>query len=154
MTPIPVPLHALNNLPLAAAIRESAWAFPLLEIVHIAAFATVIGSVMLVEMRVFGLRKVLPLPELGRLGMQVALAAFALAVASGSLLFLCDAAGYVANRAFAVKLGLIALAGTNMVVFHARGSLARPDAVAKAQCALSLLLWLGVISAGRLIGYL
>lgn len=154
MTPVPAPLHALDNLPLAVAIRESAWAFPLLEIVHIAAFATVFGSVILVELRVFGLRRALPLPDLGRLGMQVALAAFALAAASGSLLFLSDAAGYVANRAFTVKLGLIALAGINMVVFHARGSLARPDALAKAQCVLSLALWLGVISAGRLIGYL
>jgi hypothetical protein len=34
-----------------------------------------------------------------------------------------------------------------------RGSLARPDAVAKLQAALSLLLWLGVIGAGRLIAY-
>jgi hypothetical protein len=40
-----------------------------------------------------------------------------------------------------------------MVVFHLRDSLARPDAIARAQAVLSLALWLGVISAGRLIAY-
>jgi hypothetical protein len=147
------PLDALQQLPLAAAIRESTWAFPVLEIIHIAAFAAMIGSVLTVELRVFGLRRSLPLAELGRLGAAIGVTAFAVIAASGSLLFLADAAGYVANPGFAVKLGLIALAAINMVVFHLRGSLAHPDAVAKGQAALSLLLWLGVISAGRMIAY-
>ena len=152
-TPKIVPLDALQHLPLAVAIRESVWAFPLLEIVHIAAFAAMIGSVLMIEMRVFGLGKALPLIDLGQLGAGIALGAFAVVVASGSLLFLTDPGGYIANRVFAVKLGLIALAAINMVVFHVRGALARPDAVAKLQAALSLLLWLGVIGAGRLIAY-
>ncbi|MDZ7621979.1 MAG: hypothetical protein U5O69_06165 [Candidatus Competibacteraceae bacterium] len=75
-------------------------------------------------------------------------------VASGSLLFLTDPVSYIANPAFAIKLGLIAVAAINMAAFHARGSLARPDAIAKAQAALSLLLWLGVIGAGRMIAYI
>ncbi len=151
--PMVTPIDALQQLPLAVALRESVWAFPLLEIVHIAAFAAMIGSVLTIDMRVFGLRKALPLVELGKLGAGIALVAFAVVGASGSLLFLTDPGGYIANRAFAVKFALIALAGTNMIVFHARGSLARPDVIAKAQAALSLLLWLGVIGAGRLIAY-
>lgn len=147
------PLAALDRLPLAVALRESVWAFPLLEIVHIAAFAAMIGSVLMVELRVFGLRRALPLDELGKLGAAIGVTAFVLIVASGSLLFLSDAAGYIGNRAFVVKLGLITVAAINMLVFHARGSLARPDAVARAQAALSLLLWLGVIAAGRMIAY-
>ena len=147
------PIDALQQLPLAVALRESVWAFPLLEIVHIAAIAAMVGSVLTIDMRVFGLRKALPLVELGKLGAGIAVSAFAVIVASGILLFLTDPVGYIANRAFAIKLGLIALAATNMVAFHARGSLARPDAIAKAQAALSLLLWLGVIGAGRLIAY-
>lgn len=150
----PLALAALDRLPLAVAIRESVWAFPLLEILHIAAFAAMIGTVLTVELRVFGARKRIPLVELGRLGVSIALVAFALIVISGSLLFLSDASGYLANRAFTLKLGLIALAGINMIVFHVRGSLVREDRVARMQSALSLLLWLGVISAGRLIAYL
>jgi hypothetical protein len=149
----PIPVDVLARLPLAVAIRESVWAFPLLEIVHIAAFAAMIGSVLMVELRVFGLRRALPLDELGKLGAAIGVSAFALIVASGSLLFLSDATGYIGNRAFVVKLGLITVAAINMLVFHARGSLARPDAMARAQAALSLLLWLGVIAAGRMIAY-
>lgn len=151
--PVPAPVDLLARLPLAVAIRESVWAFPLLEVIHIAAFAAMIGSVLTVELRVFGLRRALPLDELGKLGAAIGVTAFAVIVASGSLLFLSDAGGYIGNRAFAVKLGLIAVAAVNMLVFHARGSLARPDGAAKLQAALSLLLWLGVIAAGRLIAY-
>lgn len=147
------PLEALAQLPLAAAIRTSVWAFPLIEIVHITAFAAMIGSVLMVELRVFGLARALPLPVLGRLGAAVGVSAFVVIVASGSLLFLTDAAGYAGNRAFVVKLVLIAAAATNMVAFHARGSLQRADRVAKVQAATSMLLWLGVIAAGRLIAY-
>jgi hypothetical protein len=152
--PMVAPIDALQQLPLAVALRESVWAFPLLEIVHIAAIAAMVGSVLMIEMRVFGLRKALPLVELGQLGAGIAIVAFAVIVASGSLLFLTDPVNYIANPAFAIKLGLIAVAATNMVAFHARGSLARPDAIAKAQAALSLLLWLGVIGAGRMIAYI
>jgi len=150
MTSTPTAIDALSRLPFAVAIRETAWAFPLLEIVHIAAIASMVGSVLTVEMRVFGLRRALPLEELGRLGAVIAVTAFAVAVASGSLLFASDASGYVANRAFVAKLGLILAAAINMLVFHARGSLSKPDAIAKAQAALSLLLWLGVIAAADL----
>ncbi len=146
-------LDALHALPLAEAIRSSAWAFPLLEIIHIAAFAAMIGTVLTVEMRTLGVQRALPLQELGRLGVKIALVAFAVIVTSGSLLLLSDLQGYLANRAFTVKLGLITLAAINMVVFHLRNSLARPDAIARVQAIVSLLLWLGVISAGRLIAY-
>ena len=146
-------LETLSRLPLAVAIRETAWAFPLLEIVHIAAIASMVGAVLTVEMRLFGLRRRLPLEELGRLGAVIAITAFAVALASGALLFSSDAPGYAGNRAFLVKLGLILAAAINMLVFHARSSLSKPDAVARTQAALSLLLWLGVIAAGRLIAY-
>jgi hypothetical protein len=46
------------------------------------------------------------------------------------------------------------LAGANALVFHARDSLRRHDTVARVQAALSLVLWAGVIAAGRLIAYL
>ena len=148
------PLSTLHNLPLAVAIRESTWAFPLLEIMHIAAFAAMIGSVLTVEMRTLGLQKAIPLRDLGRLGVTIALVAFAAIFVSGGLLLLSDIQGYIANPAFVVKFGLITLAAINMVAFHLRDSLARPDAIARAQAVLSLALWLGVISAGRLIAYL
>ena len=144
----------LESLAIAEAVRSSRWGYPLVEATHIAAFASMFGSVLTVEMRVFGLHKRLPALELGRLGVHVALAAFVVIVCSGTLVFVANATELVSNPALQVKLGLITLAVLNMVVFHARGSLVKLDAIARAQAALSLALWLGVICAGRLIAYL
>lgn len=145
---------AIEAWPLAEALRRSVWAYPLIEAVHIFALATVVGSMLLLELRVFGAQPAVPLRPLGRLAVRTALAGFALSLASGSLLFISDAAQVAGNPAFRFKLALILTAGLNALVFHARDSLRRHDTVARWQAALSLVLWFGVISAGRMIAYL
>jgi hypothetical protein len=144
---------AVEVWPLAAAIRRSAWAYPALETVHIAAFASLVGALLLLELRVFGAQPALPLPALGRLAARTAVTAFVVAAGSGALLFMTDAAHIRANPAFEAKLVLILMAGVNALVFHLRHSLRRHDAVARAQAALSLVLWFSVIAAGRAIAY-
>lgn len=81
---------------------------------------------------------------------------------SGALIFTAHATEFWSNPAFAVKMTLIALAGLNALWFHLgayrdasswdnyRGAPAK----AKVATALSLVLWLGVISCGRLLAYL
>ncbi len=146
---------ALEATPLAEALRRSTWAYPALEVVHIAALAAVVGGLrlLLLELRVFGVQPALPLGPLGRLAVNTALAAFALAAASGTLLFVSAAAEVAANPAFRIKLVLILMAAINALVFHLRDSLRRHDGIARLQAAASLLLWLGVITAGRMIAY-
>ncbi len=129
------------------------WAYPALETVHIAAFATVFGALIVLELRVFGAAPAVPLPPLAKLAVPVALTAFAVAAAAGVLMLMSNASELIFNRAFQIKLGLILVAGANAWWFHRRGSLARHDGLAKAQSLLSLLLWLGVITSGRLIAY-
>ncbi|MGH6609344.1 MAG: hypothetical protein ACRECQ_03720 [Burkholderiaceae bacterium] len=146
-------LVAIESWPLSDVIRRSVWAYPALETIHIAAFAAVFGALMLLELRVFGAAPALPLSPLARLAVPVALVAFTLAAIAGVLMLISNASEFVSNRAFQVKLGLIVLAGVNAWWFHRRGSLALHDGVAKAQSLLSLLLWLGVITCGRLIAY-
>ncbi|MGH6622915.1 MAG: hypothetical protein ACREBN_03035 [Burkholderiaceae bacterium] len=148
-----IDLAAIEAWPLALAIRRSVWAYPLLEAIHIAAFAVVFGALTLLELRVFGLRRTLPLVPLARLAVPTALVAFAVAATAGVLMLISGATEIVPNPAFQVKLGLILIAGLNAVWFHRRDSLERHDGVAKAQALLSLLLWSGVILAGRLIAY-
>lgn len=147
-------LAAIEALPLAAAIRVSIWAYPVLETVHIAAFATVFGSLLSFELRVFGLARTIPLPALMRLAVPVALVAFAIAAASGGLMLISRAEEIVPHPAFQAKVALIALAAVNALWFHRRLSVVRHDIVARLQALLSLVLWFGVITAGRLIAYL
>jgi hypothetical protein len=128
-------------------------AYPALEVVHITGIALLVGNLVLVELRVWGLGRTLPLPALARLGLTVSLIGFGLAAASGLLMFASQAAELMANRAFVIKMGLLTLAGANAGLFHARDGLTRLDAVARLQTALSLGLWLGVIICGRWIAY-
>ena len=128
-------------------------AYPALEVVHIVGIALLVGNLVLFELRVWGAGAALPVSALARLALTISLAGFALAAASGSLMFASQPAELLANRAFTLKMGLLMLAGTNAALFHARGGVARLDRVARAQTALSLGLWLAVIICGRWIAY-
>ena len=134
-------------------ITTSPIAYPALEVVHITGIGLLVGNLVLVELRVWGLGRTLPLPALARLGLTLALFGFGLAAASGLLMFASQAAELMANRAFVIKMGLLTLAGANAGLFHARDGLTRLDALARLQTALSLGLWLGVIICGRWIAY-
>jgi hypothetical protein len=127
--------------------------YPALEVMHITGIALLVGNLVLVELRVWGLGHTLPLPALARLGLTVSLIGFGLAAASGLLMFAGQAAELLANRAFVIKMGLLTLAGANAGLFHARDGLTRLDLLARLQTALSLGLWLGVIICGRWIAY-
>lgn len=129
-------------------------AYPALEVLHIAGIALLLGSLVLLELRVWGLGPELPVRPLARLALSVTLAGFGLVLCSGLLLFAAQPAEMLSNRAFLTKLGLVFLAGLNAAGFHARDSLARCDGLARAQTVLSSGLWLGAIICGRWIAYL
>jgi hypothetical protein len=136
-----------------AWIATHAFAYPLLEVLHIVGIAALLGSLLLFELRVWGLGSALPIVALARLALPLSLGGFALAATSGALMFASQSAELIANRAFVVKMGLLLLAGLNAAFFHARGGTARLDGLARAQTLLSLGLWLAVIFCGRWIAY-
>ena len=129
------------------------WAYPALEVVHITGIALLLGSLVLLDLRVWGLAPELPLRPLARLSLKVTLAGFGLVVCSGLLMFAAQPAELVANRAFLLKLGLVHLAGLNAAWFHGRDSLGRCDGLARAQTVLSTGLWIAAIICGRWIAY-
>jgi hypothetical protein len=130
------------------------WAYPALEAAHIVGIALLLGSLVLLDLRVWGRGRDLPVAALASLSLKVSLTGFALAAATGLLMFAAQPADFLSNRMFVVKMGLLMLAGSNAALFHARDGLGRLDAVARAQTALSLGLWIGVIICGRWIAYL
>ena len=140
-------------IPAWTAVRASTWAYPALEVVHLAGVGLLLGSLVLVELRVFGFGRALPVAPLARLALPVTLAGFGLAAASGLVMFAGQPGELVANRAFVAKMALLVLAGTNAAAFHLRGSLARADGVARLQAGASAALWLAVLACGRLIAY-
>jgi hypothetical protein len=136
-----------------AGLQEHPWAYPVLEIVHIFGIALLLGNLVLLELRVFGRGAQLPLQPLARLALTTSVCGFALAAASGLLMFASQAGELLANRAFTLKMLLIFAAGCNAAWFHQRGSLARCDRPARALLVVSTLIWLAVVSCGRWIAY-
>ncbi len=137
-----------------SALQSSAWAYPALEVVHLSGIALLIGNLVLLELRVFGLGAALPVRELARLSLSLALAGFSLAAASGLLMFASQPAELLANRAFTLKMLLLLAAACNAGWFHGRGSLHKLDGLARVQMLLSTLIWLAVLVCGRWIAYL
>lgn len=136
-----------------AALAAHPWAYPLLEVVHLVGLALVLGNLVLIELRVFGLGHTLAATDLARLSLVLVAAGFGLLVLSGILMFATQAQELLASRTFAVKMSLMSLALCNAAWFHARGSLRLLDATARVQMVISTLLWLTVVAAGRWIAY-
>jgi hypothetical protein len=136
-----------------AGIATHPWAYPALEVVHILGIALLLGNLVLLELRVFGLGAALPVADLARLGLSLAAVGFSATAASGLLMFATQPADLLANRAFTLKMLLLFAAGSNAAFFHLRGSLQRLDATARATLLLSTLLWVAIVACGRWIAY-
>ena len=136
-----------------AGLQSHPWAYPALEVVHILGIALLLGNLVLLELRVFGRGAALPVADLARLALGIAVCGFALAAASGLLMFASQPAELLTNRAFTLKMLLLFAAGCNAAWFHARGSLARCDGLARLSMLLSTVIWVAVVACGRWIAY-
>jgi hypothetical protein len=135
------------------ALKSHAWAYPMLEVVHILGIGLLLGNLVLLELRVFGRGASLPVPDLARLGLSLVAIGFCMAAASGLLMFATQAEELLTNRAFKLKMLLLVLAASNAAWFHGRGSMTKLDGLAKLQMLLSTALWILVVSCGRWIAY-
>ena len=147
---------------LADNIRENDLLFPLIESVHVLAISLVVGSIFVVDLRLLGFASIRrPVGRVIEGILPLTWSAFAVAVASGSLLFISNATKYLANGFFVAKLFLILAAGLNMVVFHfvSAKDLPKwenepgPPLRARLAGGLSILLWIAVVACGRWIGF-
>jgi len=162
MTDAGTPLAAIEGSALALAMRQELWLYPAVEIVHITGFVVLVGSVAMLDLRLLGCSRQLPVRQLARHVLPWTAGALLLIVPTGLLMFIAHAGDLIANRAFQVKLLLIMTAGVNAALFHLgpyrtveNWDQGTPvPVVAKAHAVASLLMWLGVISCGRLLAYL
>ena len=139
------------------------WWFPFLESIHVIAAAFVVGSILMVDLRLLGFAAVkYPISTLSKELVPWTWGAFVIATVTGLGMFITRAASHVVNPAFQWKIVLLALAGLNMAYFHFRiyKKIARWDGASstpmqlKVIGSLSLLLWSGVMLAGRWVGHI
>ncbi len=141
-------LLAIEGLAPVRALRTSFYVYPVINALHVLAVGSLVSTVALMDLRILGVIASVPEALFVRLLRRVALGAFALAVLTGLLLFAVRARDYAGMPLFWGKMGLIGLAALNFALFSVlRG------AAAKALAALSIVLWLGVLLAGRFLGF-
>jgi hypothetical protein len=154
-------LEAIQTSGIALGIRDSLYWFPTLEAVHVIALSIVFGTIMIVDLRVLGVASTKRIfRRVSGDALKWTWLAFAVAVITGALMFTSNAIVYFDNTAFRIKMVLIVLAGLNMLAFHvtegdsdAWHRHAPAPAFAKFCAIASLVLWIGVIGAGRTIGF-
>ncbi len=151
----------LERLPLAEHIGFTWW-FPFLESIHVLAVALLVGSILMVDLRLLGLAALsYATSRMTRELIPWTWGALCVAVVTGSGLFITRAATYIEHPPFQLKLVMLLLAGLNMALFQFRtfhsirewDTAASPPVAARIAGATSLLLWAGVVLAGRWIGH-
>jgi hypothetical protein len=153
-------LRGLEATALATAVRENDFLFPCVETVHVLAVTMVVGSIAIVDLRLMGLASLdRAVSRVTADVLPITWGAFAVAAATGFLLFSAKAVAYSHNVFLISKLVLVGLAGLNMGVFHVLGgpqrcgSHALPPINARLAGGLSLTLWVAVVACGRCIGF-
>jgi hypothetical protein len=155
-------LQSIESSGLAAWLRNSLYAFPLIESLHVIGLTLVFGTAAVIDLRLLGLASVRrPFARLAPEILKWTWAAFALTATTGALMFSTNAVAYYQNLQFRLKMSLLVLAGVNVLVFNitAGRSVQRwnTDKAAplagKLAAAFSLALWIGVIFLGRWVGF-
>lgn len=143
-------------------IRQSSLLFPVIEIFHIIGFIFLTGSAFLFDLRLLGISSQLAVRDLARHLLAWSRRSLLIVIPSGILLFVTQAKSLSTSNVFGIKLILILLAFANAGFFHRytfrtvsdwNRAVSTPVG-AKAAALVSILLWTGVITCGRLIAYL
>ena len=153
-------LQALGDSGLAAWLRRPGPAYPLANAAHILALGVLIGSIVVLDLRLLGLFRGTPVGVLGRLLSGVAAVGLMLAIVTGAMLLSVRPLAYLENPAFRLKLVLVAAGIVNALGVRLNPGWAAAlagggiDAALKLQALVSLGIWVGVVIAGRWIGFL
>jgi hypothetical protein len=144
------------------ALHESLYVYPLVESVHVLTLCLFVGTAIMLDLRLMGLTlQDMKVSEvLAQLSPWLA-GGFVIMVITGALLFYAIPVRSFHSVFFRAKLAMLFLAGVNAWVFH-RTTQRRvaqwdlepvPPRGARLAGALSLVLWAGIIIAGRMIAY-
>ena len=150
----------LRTSPPGVWVRHSVWGWPVLESLHFMGMSVLIGTIGLFDLRLLGFARGVPYAALHRL-IPLGIGAYTLNLLTG-LVFLSGMPDqYLWNPAFRFKVTFMAVAGLNVLFFYSRVfrrlQTLSPDSAppfsARVAGAVSLAMWIGVMSAGRLLTF-
>jgi hypothetical protein len=134
---------------------------PWLLTLHILGIVCVVGSVVVMDLRLLGLGRLLPVRALHGFIIPFTLAALLVVVPTGLALFALHATTLIGEPAFFYKMLLLFAAAINALIFYTGTyQTARewdvgvePPAAARWAGALSILIWIAVIYCGQTIAH-
>jgi hypothetical protein len=153
----------LNETPFSVALRENDWPFPIIETFHILGLGLSVGVIIWVDLRLIGLTmRSQPVSQVVSQLEPWAIRGFVLMFLSGSLLFFAEPMKCYSTIAFRFKAVMLVLTSLNVWYFHAKvyPNVAEWDEAAvmpwraKMVGYVSMILWFGIIIAGRWTAYL
>ncbi|GAA0734133.1 DUF6644 family protein [Sphingomonas japonica] len=144
----------LDGIGVGPWARGSSSVYPVANILHLLGLVMLVGGIGVVDLRIAGLWRSIPVTPLARALTPVAAIGLALMVPSGAVLFAADGTALAKSATFQVKLVLIALALANAGLFRLlwQGRSTFP-LLARAMAAASVGLWLTIAAYGRWIAY-
>ena len=145
---------------LSETMVASQWAFPICEAIHFIGLCVLMGSMVVIDLRLLGFARSLPARVIHQL-LPWAWTGFSINLTTGILFLFANPSFYYPNVAFRVKMVLILLAGVNALWFQLTVNRdlnnwpegADAPSQVKAMAGISLGLWVGVICFGRFIMY-
>jgi hypothetical protein len=154
-------IQALQNMSIATAIRESALVFPVILSLHLTGMGLFGGMILMTDLRILGIAMTKrPVSEVVNGLRHWKHLGLTLTAGCGILLLWSKAAIYYPNPYLRIKLLLFVLIIIHALVFRSVyrnvTDLDRSPVIpgrAKLAAALSLILWISVVTAGRWIGY-
>jgi uncharacterized protein DUF6644 len=153
----------LQGSVLGHAMRETGvWTYGVVNLIHILGVATLFGSVLILDLRLLGFWRRVPLPAITGPTVPLAATGFTIAATSGICLLATKATEYVGNPFLYIKFPAIGLGVLNVLALSrvsawkqhkGRELTAREQTSLAVFGGISLLCWLTAITAGRMIGY-
>ena len=151
----------LQTTALSHAIVSYLWVWPAAETAHFIGLALIIGTVGFFDLRLAGAFKSVPVSAAHEL-MPFALVGFAVNALTGVIFLIGHPEQYAHNVAWWWKVGCLALAGLNAVVFELTigtrtvrlGAGDDTPVAAKAIGVISILAWFGVLFWGRMLPFI
>lgn len=144
---------------LGRMMTDLVWLWPASEALHFIGMWLLFGVVLLVNLRLLGMMRSVPYAAFHRLLPWAALG-FAINTATGMLFVTSTPDQYALNISFHWKIGLLMLAGINLLyatVFEGPWSVGSGQTAplrVKAMAASSILSWIGVMYFGRMLPFI
>ncbi len=142
-------------------IMSSLWAWPIMEILHFIGLSILLGSLLVIDLRLMGIFRKIHI-EMIHSFLPLVFIGFFINFITGILFVIGDPARYTANIGFWVKMCLVILALMNAIWFKLKISpklsswppYGDTTYLSKFVGCFSLVTWFGVLLLGRLIPYI